>query len=823
MALSRFETGHLAIEGQPALLQAGAFHYFRLPHHALWRPSLDALRAAGFNAVTLPIPWAYHCPEPGFYDFTGPRDLPRLLDEVAQAGLWLIVQPGPWTPVDFDAGGLPGWLMQDWVGPDLTGPRPFQALREWWGRLFPLFRERANLVLTVVDGGEGTVEPLVALAEALGAAGTVVSAAQGWQRVGAAWREGPPPLPALADYAGDCGVELRSGPLPAFGGPPVARLTRELGAGHPRAWLAGALARGARVCALTPFSCGVTWGRWGTPDSPSIHGLGAPWGESLPTAAYYAARCLALTAETLGEVLAAAEATDAVYASDPHCLLAARTDGATTVAFLHCPDEGGCAVQLSLPTDEGVLATAPVALAHHEVRLLPLNWPLQGGVLRFTTLEPLLRVTIAGRQLVVLVNSGGGDVLLSDDFRPRHARGAVRTQRTPQGLAVHMEAARVVSVLLEGPAGPVQLLALEPRLAARVWPLDDAWRTTPVYPAVWSPEPESPARGVLIGPELVTPNQAGGSVYEVEGRGMGYRWGPWRGSDPHTWLSPFYWSAPPALVLPELGPWETRAAAPEIAPEYDDRSWRGIPPDAPLAMEVQGIRQGFAWYRGVFTGTPGAVTVTFRHACDLFLNGELLAVLDTSPHEPSQLTPRTLPLPPRLLRERNVLVALTESLGHAETFAAVTEAHGLLSCVLDDGAPIVWRVRGGLSSERAVQGVPGFADWTLVPELGDPHITWHRATFALRVPEVVDAPLFLGLERASAKVYIYLNGWPIGRAWEARGVQTRFWLPKGLLRYQGDNELLLAQWTRGGEPGLGRVWLESGPVYGWHEDAGHRL
>ena len=64
------------------------------------RRSSSAWRMGGLNAVLVPLPWAYHSPEVGFHDFTGPRDLGRLFDDVERAGLG-VTAPGAMV--------VPGW------------------------------------------------------------------------------------------------------------------------------------------------------------------------------------------------------------------------------------------------------------------------------------------------------------------------------------------------------------------------------------------------------------------------------------------------------------------------------------------------------------------------------------------------------------------------------------------------------------------------------------------------------------------------------------------------------------------------------------------
>jgi len=298
----------------------------------------------------------------------------------------------------------------------------------------------------------------------------------------------------------------------------------------------------------------------------------------------------------------------------------------------------------------------------------------------------------------------------------------------------------------------------------------------------------------------------------VAAKGFGYRWGPWRGSDPHTWLAPLVWSAPPAVRVPELV-WEAVPGAPEVAPEFDDRAWRQIAPGAPLAMETHGLHYGLVWYRGYFAGAAGTLTVQCRHASDVFLNGTHIAALNDPPEIAP--TPKTLPLPASLLRETNVVAVLVELQGRAVTWDAAAQPHGLLAATLDSGATLAWRVRGGLSGEQTVQGFAGFAAGTRLPATGAPDVTWHRARFNLTIPEMLEVPWFVFLGQTPTKAYIFLNGQLIGRYWDGRGPQQRFWLPEGILQRRGENELLIAQWTRGGAARLGIARLECGAVAQW--------
>jgi hypothetical protein len=81
------------VDGQRTYLWSGEFHYFRLPSPDLWLDIFQKMKAAGFNATSLYFDWDYHSSAPGKYDFTGVRDLDKLLDLAQQAGLYVIARP----------------------------------------------------------------------------------------------------------------------------------------------------------------------------------------------------------------------------------------------------------------------------------------------------------------------------------------------------------------------------------------------------------------------------------------------------------------------------------------------------------------------------------------------------------------------------------------------------------------------------------------------------------------------------------------------------------------------------------------------------------
>ncbi len=382
----------ISIDGKPALIQAGVLDYFRLPHPDLWRPMLDRVRMAGFNAIVIPIPWAYHSPDVGFHDFTGPRDLPHLFDEVEEAGLWLIPHVGPWIGAALDGGGIPAWIhrlpsMQGVCGTRLSDELPpalVRHLSDWWDRLLPLLRNRPNLIATIVDPGICTngrsltpwMGPLLGLLRerGIGVPCVVPEAAD------LAWGEDL--LPLVVDPAGDAILDVRGLALVDVTGDSLGASVQQTQTpdgtrkADLRLSITTPFAHGMAASALTPAHTGTRWGWWGTagplatPVAGTLVGEGGALGE-----AYYGARRVALSLETMGDVLADSGPAYDVHATPAEHLIGARSGPDGAVVFL-AGGHGGAFVAVSLGAGDDAVVVEDIAVGAGSAVVIPLNWRL---------------------------------------------------------------------------------------------------------------------------------------------------------------------------------------------------------------------------------------------------------------------------------------------------------------------------------------------------------------------------------------------------------------------------------------------------------------
>lgn len=105
--------GAFQLDGHTRFLLSGEMHYFRVPRER-WQQSLRRIRALGVGIVSTYVPWVWHEPAEGRFDFTGvthpQRDLVGFLTACRELGMPVIARPGPLIYAEFDGLGVPLWL-----------------------------------------------------------------------------------------------------------------------------------------------------------------------------------------------------------------------------------------------------------------------------------------------------------------------------------------------------------------------------------------------------------------------------------------------------------------------------------------------------------------------------------------------------------------------------------------------------------------------------------------------------------------------------------------------------------------------------------------
>ena len=118
------------IDGTRLSIWSGELHYWRLPSQQAWRDVMRKARANGFNAISLYFFWGLHQESiDGKFDFSGIKDIDKLLTIAEEEGLYVIARPGPYINAEVSMGGLPA-TMSNQPGP-LRGTANLARSKQW--------------------------------------------------------------------------------------------------------------------------------------------------------------------------------------------------------------------------------------------------------------------------------------------------------------------------------------------------------------------------------------------------------------------------------------------------------------------------------------------------------------------------------------------------------------------------------------------------------------------------------------------------------------------------------------------------------------------
>lgn len=108
-----FDARGLVIAPEARLpVYSGALHYWRVDPSA-WAPALAALRALGLTTVESYVPWRVHEPAPGQARWSGAADLGHFLSLARDAGLAVMLRPGPAVNAELTSFGFPDHVLAD--------------------------------------------------------------------------------------------------------------------------------------------------------------------------------------------------------------------------------------------------------------------------------------------------------------------------------------------------------------------------------------------------------------------------------------------------------------------------------------------------------------------------------------------------------------------------------------------------------------------------------------------------------------------------------------------------------------------------------------
>jgi beta-galactosidase GanA len=625
-----WDSHSLLIDGKRVLLYSGEFHYWRLPSTQEWEDRLEKMKAAGLNAVSIYFDWQYHSSAPGQYDFTGVRDVDKLLQITDKLGLYVLARVGPYMNAEADAGGLPGWLLtkevnlrdQSWNGSIVQAqdsPLYLQYSQEWLDHILPIVARHqvthGGSVLLVQleneysqdEGSQQYMKSLIAISRGDGIdvpifhndfyfkgdwSSTVDLYAfdsypygfscchQWWDlhfRGIDTWESNL--RGALKITTPMFVSELQGGSFDGWGGTGYDKVAQTLDGDWLTALDESALAQGTTALNTYMFAGGTSWGYMSEPDVYTSYDYGAPIGEAGQLRpAYYAAHRLALFLQNYGSQLASADAAPrGATASNQAVVVHTRVDSTTGQAFIFlrhgdAGDPVQTSVHLALPQLAVTIPQKPhttITLPGHGATVLTAN--VQTGP---------LHMNYSTSQVLTTAQTGQGPYLVL--FGPAGSHG--ETDFTaPVGTTTVSHNAGIELSRASGQLRLNYIHTADPRvvlLNSPSGPLHLLIVTTDTASRLWDT-----GNMLLSGPDLVELNGETDKLWSSAGENVVAYGAP---SDRPIDIDGQPAAAPDPLMgavnlgspggatvsLPALTGWKYHAESPETDPAFDDSAWQ---------------------------------------------------------------------------------------------------------------------------------------------------------------------------------------------------------------------------------------------------------
>ncbi|MFD7654558.1 beta-galactosidase [Actinosynnema sp. NPDC059797] len=654
------------VDGKRLYLWSGEFHYWRLPSPDLWRDVLQKMKAAGFNATSVYFHWGFHSPKRGEYDFTGVRDVDRLLDIAEEVGIYVLARPGPYINAETDSGGLPNWLINSPARDRSDDPDYIAAVDEWLDRINPIIARHqltdggGTVILYQTENEFGDQSPggvayMTHLQQRVRADGITVPTFHNTAGTGPVWVPGTPGAPDLYSFdlypqGFDCAspqtwsplpdlaptrehsrngpmftAEFQGGSFDPWGGNGWDKCRELTGPAFQRVFYEHNIASGVSAQNFYMTYGGTSWGWLPSPGQVyTSYDYAAAISEDRQLTDKYAVQ------KELGYFL---QAVTPITKTDPSPDVPA-SDAAVTVTRRRNPDTGTgffvvrhtdvtSTAHTSFTVPIGDDPAVPLTLLGRDSKLLVADYDLERQRLAYSTSEIMTHLRSGNRDIAVLHGREGteGRTVLEYSSEPEVTvlSGQARSTWDPQRERLRLDYAHdgLVEVLVSGGGRP-DLLVL----------LGDDER----FDRLWT-QPTDAGRVLVLGPALLRTASTGRGVLALTGdtaETTSVRvWAP-TGTRRVTWngrpTTPvrdgagaltFALRGPAEPSLPELTDWRRSGPDPSSAVDFDDSHWtiankttthNPSPPGVGqpvLHADEYGYHHGDVWYRGHFTADGG--------------------------------------------------------------------------------------------------------------------------------------------------------------------------------------------------------------------------
>ncbi len=766
-----FDKYSLMVDGKRVFIKSGAFHYFRTPGVKMARDRFQKMKAGGYNTVDIYFNWNYHSAKPGEYDFTGIKDVRKVLEEAKKAGLFVIARPGPFINAEVNAGGLPFWLlkMEDVIPRNRVGteykysPKYMEYVAEWYDQIIPIIKEFDNVILFQIENeyatdsmDEGYMNELYRMARERGITCPIfhndayfaglwadcvdiyaldlypyINPNQNWKQdnfcfdtldnvedIFRSAKEGSPPFIA----------EMQAGWFDKWDGSGYGHIREALGDEHINIMTKTALSQGVTLFNHYMAAGGTNWGDLACDEVYTSYEFTAPIDEfGVIQSNFYKAKEINYFLDSFD--LTCTEPKDFDFCQE-NIYAKMRHDNTNDCDWLFIRNMG---INQKINEAEGGI-TLPngktVVLKSCDMKICPVNLKLYGCDIEFSDVEIFTRLKNENEEAVFFISDKNANIYLSD------------------GTVIKGDKMDFENYTFERDGKTTQFIFLTKHMADRSWFLKDR---------------------MIFNADYVLPN---GAVAVEKNTEIAYFDLKYKFAKKNCIVNA-YPNNPP---LEQLEISSVKFCSPEIDLDYDYSGWKKIEAGGKTDAFSCDIYDEFIWYKAKIPDYLTEITLSARHLFAVYVNGKEIINRNSYKLEKLQEVPETISVPLNktiLTRETNELTILVQNLGFDKGFSGDTNSpRGLVLFETTPQIPVEFYVCEKLAPE-----------YTTKFESDNPYLSKITVNFDLNMSENVFFAKYISFEDFRCRrATIYLNGVKIGRYIKRRHVQDKFYLINEFLK-----------------------------------------
>ncbi len=767
-----FDKYSLIINGRREFIKSGAFHYFRTPGYEMALDRFSKMKASGYNTVDIYFNWNYHSEKQGEYDFTGVKDVRKVLQAAKETDLYVIARPGPFINGEVNAGGLPFWLlkMEDVIPRNRIGTeyhysqKYMQYIEEWYNQIIPIINEFDNVILFQIENEYATdtmeedyMRQLYKMARDKGIKCPIfhndayfaglwanvvdiyaldlypyINPNQNWRQDNFCFdtldnveeifrnaKENSPPFIA----------EMQSGWFDKWDGSGYKHIRDALGDEHINIMTKTALSQGVTLFNHYMAAGGTSWDDLACDEVYTSYEFTAPIDE------FGIVQNNLFKAKEINYFLDSFEFTN-TYPIDfefnqENIYTKLRHDNINDCDWLFIRNMNSETKEIELPFEKDI------KLRPYDMKICPVNLKLKGCEIEFSDVEIFARLHNKNEEAIFMIADKDANIYLKE-------HGIISGDRKDFD-----------NLTFEKDGKKTQFVFLTKHMADKSWMLKDK---------------------LIFNADYVLPNGAAAIEKNAD---IAYFDLKHKFAKKYCVVTEFKDYHKPEIIED----FSIDFCSPEIDLHYDYSNWRKIGEKTDSLS--CGLYDEFVWYKAQIPDNIEEITLSARHLFAVYINGKEVLNRNSYKIEKLQEVPETISImldKNILSQDINELTILVQNLGFDKGFSGDTNSpRGLVTFVTKPEIPVQFYVNEKLSLERGDNR-----------ESDNPYLTKITVNFDVDFKNDVFFAKYLSLENFwYRRATIFLNGVKIGRYIKRTRVQDKFYLINEFLKPHNTLEIVI--------------------------------